>query len=245
MRGIKQIGVTAENSVSDITRALRRQDPDLIMLGGIRDREIYEVAVRAANTGHPVLSTEHSNGATTSISRLMGLGLEPQELASALSLVVSQRLLRRLDPGTCVQASFDRDRLLAIGFAENELEGLKLYSAQPDTRSIGYRGRTGVFQVIPVNGEVAAMIAGSATEDEIEKCIERRGAHDMRRSALERVKQGITDLDGYDCNGRAFGSAGRHGCIGHTRGSHTGTRLRSAMAAIWNVRKAAGGASHC
>ncbi|MEM7408171.1 MAG: ATPase, T2SS/T4P/T4SS family [Pseudomonadota bacterium] len=217
LRGINQIGVTAENSVGDITRALLRQDPDVIMLGEIRDRETCEVAVRAANTGHLVLSTVHSNGATKSISRLVGLGLERQELASVLSLVVSQRLLRRLDPRSRVETTVDRDRLLALGFVDEELDGLKLYRAAPDAHSTGYRGRTGVFQVVPVNSEVAGMIAGAATEDEIERYVEQRGLHDMRRSALEKVKQGITDVDeverifgyvdGYDFNGKALSGA--------------------------------------
>lgn len=212
LEGINQISVTDDNTVHDITRTLLRQDPDVIMIGEIRDRETCEVAVRAANTGHLVLSTVHSNSAAKSVSRLAGLGLERQEIASVLSLVISQRLLRRLDPNSREETTVGRERLRAIGFDEDEIDGLTLYRAVPRDDRNGYSGRIGVFQVMPVNSEVAALIAGHCSEDEIDDYLFNKGIHDMRRSALEKVKQGITDVeeverifgyvDGYDIHGK-------------------------------------------
>ena len=194
LQGINQINVSGDQGFADVTRSLLRQDPDVIMLGEMRDEESCEIAVRAANTGHLVLSTLHANSATKSVSRMTSLGLSRHDIASVLSLVISQRLLRRLDPATRQPVTVDREKLLAIGFAEDELEDLRLYRAVPTERTSGYKGRIGIFQAVPVTKEIAGHIARGSTDAEIDSCLSELGIQDLRRHALNRVKEGITDI---------------------------------------------------
>lgn len=195
LEGINQIGVTSENSFAGMARALLRQDPDVIMLGEIRDAESCEIAVRVANTGHLVLSTLHANSASKSISRLMGLGGSRQDIASVLSLVINQRLLRRLDPATRQPATVEKEKLLAVGFHEDEIEGLTLYRAEPGGKTNGYRGRIGIFQTVTITREIAELIAGGGTDADIDAQFSKLGVEDLRRHALNRVKEGITDIE--------------------------------------------------
>lgn len=194
LEGINQISTSHESSFASVARSLLRQDPDVIMLGEIRDQESGEVAVRAANTGHLVLSTLHSNSATKSIARLASLGLPYHDIASVLSLIISQRLLRRLDINSRKQTQVSREKLLAIGFREDELEDLTLYSAVPGETSSGYKGRVGVYQVVPVSKALSELIAEGSTANELDAYLQQQGIEELRRYALNKVKAGITDV---------------------------------------------------
>ncbi len=200
--GINQISITSENSFGSIARGLLRQDPDVIMIGEMRDRESCEVAVHASNTGHLVLATLHANSASKSITRLTGLGLSREDIATVLSLVINQRLLRRLDPKTRVKTTEKKERLLAIGFREDEIEDLQLYKARPDEKSNGYKGRIGIYQVVSISPEISHLIVDGATDCEIDNHLRENRVSDLRRNALNKLKEGITDLDEVE---RVFG----------------------------------------
>ncbi len=193
--GINQINVSADNNFSQVSRTLLRQDPDVIMLGEIRDKETALTAVKAAHTGHLVLSTLHATSASKAIPRLMNLGVKVHDIASILSLVISQRLLRCLDPASRVEISVPKERLLAVGFAENELDDLTIYQAVPNENNNGYSGRTGIYQVMQVNGNLSKLIAEGATDDEIDTYLMEHDIQDMRRSALNKVREGVTDIE--------------------------------------------------
>lgn len=208
LHGINQISVTEENSFANVARALLRQDPDVIMLGEMRDEESCDIAVRAANTGHLVLSTLHSNSASKSFSRLSRLGLPREDIASVVSLIISQRLLRRLDPNTKKRITAPKNRLLALGFNEDEIEDLTLYQAVPGKENNGYSGRTGIYQVVPLTAEISKLISEGLSDDEIDLYLEKQGIYDLRRSALNKVKQGITDIDEVE---RIFGYINDYG----------------------------------
>lgn len=209
--GINQISVSEENSFSQVARTLLRQDPDVIMLGEMRDKEAAQTAVKAAHTGHLVLSTLHATSASKSISRLINLGISTHDIASILSLVVSQRLLRCLDSASREEVFVDKERLLAVGFEKEELDDLTLYRAVPTENNNGYSGRTGIYQVMRVTSRLSKLIINNASSDEIDDYLQKNNTIDIRRSALNKVKEGITDIneiervlgyiDGYDIDG--------------------------------------------
>lgn len=196
--GVNQINISEKQGVtfSNVARTILRQDPDVIMLGEMRDRETIDTAIKAAHTGHLVLSTLHANSAPKVVARLRNMGVDSYDIASTISLIVSQRLIRKLDPETRERIQVPKERLLAIGLAEDELDGLQLYQAKAgENNPTGYKGRTGIFQVLPVTKALAALIAEGASEQAIENYASLKGVSDLRRSALEKLKAGITDID--------------------------------------------------
>lgn len=211
LEGISQINVSGDNSFSQVARTLLRQDPDVIMLGEMRDEETAQTAVKAAHTGHLVLTTLHATSASKSISRLINLGVSAHDIASILSLVISQRLLRCLDIDSREEISVDKERLLAVGFKKEELNDLTLYRAVPNESNNGYNGRTGIYQVMRVTSSISKLIINNASDDEIDTYLKERNFMGLRRSALNKVKEGITDIDeiervlgyvdGYDIDG--------------------------------------------
>lgn len=194
-QGINQINVSKDNTFSDVSRTLLRQDPDVIMIGEMRDSETCQTAVRAAHTGHLVLSTLHANSASKTISRLVNLGVERHDISSVISLVISQRLLRRLDPETREEVTLSKDKLIAIGFREDEIADLKLFKAVLGKDNNGYCGRTGVFQVVSVTPELSTMIAEGATEEVVDEYLLQQNIDDIRRHALNKAKEGVIDID--------------------------------------------------
>ncbi|WP_136678591.1 ATPase, T2SS/T4P/T4SS family [Neptunomonas sp. XY-337] len=196
LSGVNQISIGERITFAEASRTIMRQDPDVIMLGEMRDRETIDTAIKAAHTGHLVLSTLHANTAPKAIPRLLNMGVPNYDIASTVTLVVSQRLLRRLDPNTREQIAVPKRRLLALGFREDEIDdNLVLYRARPAGNQTGYSGRIGVFQVMPVNETLSRMIAGGASDASIDDYLVQQGTADMRRSALNKVKAGITDID--------------------------------------------------
>ncbi|TAK40062.1 MAG: type IV-A pilus assembly ATPase PilB [Lysobacteraceae bacterium] len=176
-------------------RSFLRQDPDVIMVGEIRDLETAEIAVKAAQTGHMVLSTLHTNDAPQTIARLMNMGIAPFNITSSVTIVIAQRLARRLHDCKKEQKLPD-SVLLEEGFTQEEIDaGLQLYEAGgcPDCTE-GYKGRTGLYQVMPMTDEIAAIVLAGGNSQQIAEAAERSGVRDLRKSALLKAKNGITSL---------------------------------------------------
>ena len=176
-------------------RSFLRQDPDVIMVGEIRDLETAEIAVKAAQTGHMVLSTLHTNDAPQTIARLMNMGIAPYNITSSVSLVIAQRLVRRLHD--CKRAAhLPEHALLAEGFTADEVHaGITVFEAVGcEDCTEGYKGRAGIYQVMPMNDEIQQMVLAGGNVQQITEASLRSGVRDLRRSALDKVKQGITSL---------------------------------------------------
>jgi type IV pilus assembly protein PilB len=195
--GINQV---AQNQKRGMTfaaalRAFLRQDPDVIMVGEIRDLETAEIAIKAAQTGHMVLSTLHTNDAPQSIARLMNMGVAPYNITSSVTLVIAQRLARRLHD--CKRAlNLPPAALLAEGFSQDEIEkGITLYDAVGCSGcNDGYKGRTGVYQVMPMSEQIANIILNGGSAIQITHAANAAGVSDLRASALLKVRNGITSL---------------------------------------------------
>jgi type IV pilus assembly protein PilB len=194
--GINQVQQNTKQGMT-FARALRsflRQDPDVIMVGEIRDLETAEIAIKAAQTGHLVFSTLHTNDAPQSITRLMNMGVPTYNITSAVNLVIAQRLMRRLHK--CKQHDeMPKEALLQAGFREDEIDGLKIYkSVGCADCHLGYRGRTGVFEVMPISDSIARIILEEGNAMRIAQQAREEGITDLRRSALIKVTEGVTDL---------------------------------------------------
>lgn len=176
-------------------RSFLRQDPDVIMVGEIRDLETAEIAVKAAQTGHMVLSTLHTNDAPQTVSRLMNMGIAPYNIISSVTLVIAQRLARRLHD--CKRRiELPKPALLAEGFTEADIAGgMNLYEAVGcDECNEGYKGRTGIYQVMPLTEEIQAIILQGGNAMQIAAAAERSGINDLRKSALLKARNGVTSL---------------------------------------------------
>ena len=176
-------------------RSFLRQDPDVIMVGEIRDLETAEIAVKAAQTGHMVLSTLHTNDAPQTVSRLMNMGIAPYNIISSVTLVIAQRLARRLHD--CKRRiDLPKPALLAEGFSEADIDaGMNLYEAVGcDECNEGYKGRTGIYQVMPLTEEIQAIILQGGNAMQIAEAAERSGINDLRKSALKKARNGVTSL---------------------------------------------------
>ncbi|SIP90341.1 type IV-A pilus assembly ATPase PilB [Solilutibacter tolerans] len=177
-------------------RSFLRQDPDIIMVGEIRDLETAEIGIKAAQTGHMVLSTLHTNDAPQTIARLMNMGVAPFNITSSVTLVIAQRLARRLCPKCKQEAKLPEHALTAEGFSVAEIaSGLKVYEAQGCSECTeGYKGRTGIYQVMPMTEEIQTIVLEGGSALQIAEAAQRSGVNDLRQSALEKVRQGITSL---------------------------------------------------
>jgi type IV pilus assembly protein PilB len=176
-------------------RSFLRQDPDVIMVGEIRDLETAEIAVKAAQTGHMVLSTLHTNDAPQTIARLMNMGIAPFNIISSVTLVIAQRLARKLHD--CKRpTTLPKHALLAEGFTEADVDaGITLFEAVGcDECNEGYKGRTGIYQVMPMTEEIQAIVLEGGNAMKIAEAAERSGINDLRKSALLKARNGITSL---------------------------------------------------
>ena len=177
-------------------RSFLRQDPDIIMVGEIRDLETAEIAVKAAQTGHMVLSTLHTNDAPQTISRLMNMGIAPYNITSAVSLVIAQRLARRLCPACKREAHLPDHALLAEGFTPDEVHaGITLFEAVGCNECTeGYKGRTGIYEVMPMTEEIQAIILSGGNAMQIAEAAQKSGIRNLRQSALLKARNGVTSL---------------------------------------------------
>ena len=197
--GVNQVNVNPKVGLdfSSALRAFLRQDPDIILVGEIRDLETAEIAIKAAQTGHMVLSTLHTNDAPQTLTRLVNMGVPPYNIASAVNLIIAQRLARRLCTECKQLLDIPKEALLAEGFIEKEIaEGLKIYGPKGcDQCSDGYKGRVGIYQVMPLSEEMGRMIMEGANAIELADQAQKEGIPDLRQSGLLKVKNGITSLD--------------------------------------------------
>ncbi|WP_298012795.1 type IV-A pilus assembly ATPase PilB [uncultured Aquabacterium sp.] len=197
--GINQVNVNdkAGLTFSAALKAFLRQDPDVIMVGEIRDLETADIAIKAAQTGHMVMSTLHTNDAPTTLTRLMNMGVPPFNIASSVILITAQRLARRLCDNCKAPADIPRQALLDAGFRQEDLDGtLTPYRAVGCSAcNNGYKGRVGIYQVMPISEEIQRIILNQGTAMDIAKQAKREGVRDLRESGLVKVKAGLTSLE--------------------------------------------------
>src|SRR5690606_35879300 len=195
--GINQVQMNVKRGMTFAAalRSFLRQDPDIIMVGEIRDLETAEIAIKAAQTGHMVLSTLHTNDAPQTIARLMNMGIAPFNITSSVTLVIAQRLARRLhDCKRPVQ--LPKHALLAEGFTEEEIDaGITLYEAVGCSEcNEGYKGRTGIYQVMPMSEDIQQIVLEGGNALQIAEVAQKAGGKDLRQSALLKARNGITSL---------------------------------------------------
>lgn len=198
MGGINQVNINEKAGLTfaSALRAFLRQDPDIIMVGEIRDLETAEIAIKAAQTGHMVLSTLHTNDAPSTLTRMVNMGVPPFNIASAVNLIVAQRLGRRLCNSCKAPIDIPKPALLKAGFAESELGGLTLYGPVGcDQCNKGYKGRVGIYEVMPVTEAIGEIIMRGGNQLDIEKQARKEGVSFLRESGLRKVREGITSLE--------------------------------------------------
>jgi len=197
--GVNQVNVNEKAGLTFpvALKAFLRQDPDIIMVGEIRDLETADIAIKAAQTGHMVFSTLHTNDAPSTLTRLMNMGVAPFNIASSVILITAQRLARRLC--TCKQPlDVERDVLKSAGFRDADLDGeWKAYGPVGCERCLGsgYKGRVGIYQIMPISPAIEALILANGNAMEIAAQAETEGVNSLRRSGLMKVKQGLTSLE--------------------------------------------------
>jgi type IV pilus assembly protein PilB len=197
--GVNQVNVNPKVGLTfaSALRAFLRQDPDIIMVGEIRDLETAEIAIKAAQTGHLVLSTLHTNDAPKTLTRMVDMGVAPYAIASSVSLIIAQRLARRLCDACKEPREIPREALLREGFTEAEVnEGLTIYGPVGCSKcNDGYKGRAGIFQVMPVSETIGRIIMEGGNAMQIAAEADKEGIWDLRRAGLFKVKNGITSLE--------------------------------------------------
>jgi len=199
-RGINQVHVKAEVGMTFAAalRSFLRQDPDIIMVGEIRDQETAEIAIKAAMTGHLVFSTLHTNDCPSTIGRLVDIGIPSYMLSSAVTMVLSQRLSRKLCQN-CKELvnKTDRDELESMGFSKKEIPDLTIYGPKgcPTCAGTGYKGRVGLYELMEVTDEVAKAINANIPEDQLRKTAIQEGMNTLRDSGLTKIREGITSID--------------------------------------------------
>ncbi|BAW81094.1 type II secretion system protein E [Candidatus Nitrosoglobus terrae] len=198
--GINQVNIYPKVGLTfaGTLRAFLRQDPDVIMVGEIRDLETAEIAIKAAQTGHMVLSTLHTNDAPQTLTRLSNMGVASYNIASAVSLIIAQRLIRRLCVHCKTPHEVPDETLLEEGFTEAQINASPMvYKASSDCQhcSGGYKGRIGIYQVMPVSEKMGQMIMAGGNAIELAQQAKKEGITDLRQSGIKKVIEGITSLD--------------------------------------------------
>jgi type IV pilus assembly protein PilB len=197
--GVNQVNVNPKVGLTFAAamRAFLRQDPDVIMVGEIRDLETAEIAIKAAQTGHLVLSTLHTNDAPQTLTRLVDMGVKPYAIATSVSLIIAQRLARRLCSHCKQPVDVPKEALLKEGFSETDVAaGIKIFAPKGCANCTdGYKGRVGIYQVLPVSDNIARIILGAGSAVDISDAAAKEGVWDLRRAGLEKVKAGMTSLE--------------------------------------------------
>jgi type IV pilus assembly protein PilB len=197
--GVNQVNVNDKAGLTFATalRAFLRQDPDIIMVGEVRDLETADIAIKAAQTGHLVLSTLHTNDAPTTLTRLLNMGVAPFNIASSVLLITAQRLARRLCEACKTPVEFPREALKKAGFNDEDLDGSwKAYRPVGCSAcSNGYKGRVGLYQVMPITEEIQRIILSEGSALDIEAQAAKEGVRDLRQSGLIKVRAGVTTLE--------------------------------------------------
>jgi type IV pilus assembly protein PilB len=200
LEGINQVHVNAKVGLTfaEALRSFLRQDPDVVMVGEIRDLETAEIAIKAAQTGHMVLSTLHTNSAPETLTRLRNMGVASFNVATSVSLIIAQRLTRRLCEPCKRPANIPEAALIEEGFSPEQLQNMNLYEANPDgcpkcTR--GYKGRVGVYEMLPMTPEIAETIMNNGSSIDIVHIAKGQGFRTLRQTGLDKVAEGLTSLD--------------------------------------------------
>jgi type IV pilus assembly protein PilB len=198
-KGINQVNVHQEVGMTFAAalKAFLRQDPDIIMVGEIRDIETAEIAIKAAMTGHLVFSTLHTNDSPATIARLVDIGIPPYMLASSVTMVLSQRLGRKLCTKCKKIIQYEPEELLKVGFREDEIDDLEIYGPNgcQECNNLGYKGRVGFFELMEITDEVGQAISAEVPEDQLRKVAIQEGMVSLRDAALQKVREGITSIE--------------------------------------------------
>lgn len=197
MPGVNQVNVNPKVGLTfaEALRAFLRQDPDIIMVGEIRDLQTAEIAIKAAQTGHLVLSTLHTNSAPETLTRLLNMGVPPFNIASSVHLIIAQRLARRLCEKCKRTVEIPHDTLIGMGFKKEELPNLTIYEPVGCSEcSRGYKGRVGIYQVMPISAKMGRMVMDGCNSLELAEQAQIEHILDLRQSALNKVRQGVTSL---------------------------------------------------
>ncbi len=197
--GVNQVNVNNKVGLTfaSALRAFLRQDPDVVMVGEIRDLETAEIAIKAAQTGHLVLSTLHTNDAPQTLTRLIDMGVKPYAIATSVSLIIAQRLARRLCPSCKQPIDVPAEALRKEGFPEAEIaRGIKVFGPKGCSACTeGYKGRVGIYQVMPVTEEIGRIIMAGGNAIDISDAAAKAGVWDLRRAGLAKVQAGMTSLE--------------------------------------------------
>jgi type IV pilus assembly protein PilB len=197
--GVNQVNVNNKVGLTFAAalRAFLRQDPDVVMVGEIRDLETAEIAIKAAQTGHLVMSTLHTNDAPQTLTRLVDMGVKPYAIATSVSLIIAQRLARRLCSQCKAIVDVPAEALLKEGFLEADVRaGIKIMGAKGCSACTdGYKGRVGIYQVMPVTEALGRIIMEGGNAIDIADQAAKEGVWDLRRAGLEKVKQGMTSIE--------------------------------------------------
>ncbi|CAM5193534.1 type IV-A pilus assembly ATPase PilB [Alishewanella longhuensis] len=195
--GINQVQVNprAGLTFASALKAFLRQDPDVVMVGEIRDLETAEIAIKAAQTGHLVLSTLHTNSAPETLTRLLNMGVPAYNVASSISLIIAQRLARRLCPKCKVQEDIPHAELIRQGFREEQLANITIFKPVGcDHCTNGYKGRVGIYEVMPISQRMADIIMENGNSLDIASQAQREGINNLRQSGLIKAAAGVTSL---------------------------------------------------
>jgi len=197
--GVNQVNVNdkAGLTFAAALKSFLRQDPDIIMVGEIRDLETADIAIKAAQTGHMVMSTLHTNDAPTTLTRLLNMGVAPFNIASSVLLITAQRLARRLCENCKAPADYPREAMLKAGFKGEDLDGnWKPFRAVGcSSCTNGYKGRVGIYQVMPISEDIQKIILNEGTSMDIANQAQRENVRDLRQSGLIKVRSGMTTLE--------------------------------------------------
>jgi type IV pilus assembly protein PilB len=199
MPGVNQVNVNEKAGLTFAAalKSFLRQDPDVIMVGEIRDLETADIAIKAAQTGHLVLSTLHTNDAPTTLTRMRNMGIQPFNIASSVILITAQRLARRLCVNCKAPADIPHETLLEAGFNEEDVDGTwtPYRPVGCSACNNGYKGRVGIYQVMPITEDLQRIILADGSALEIAKQAEAEGVNSLRQSGLHKVKLGVTSLE--------------------------------------------------
>ena len=197
--GVNQVNVNdkAGLTFSAALKSFLRQDPDIIMVGEIRDLETADIAIKAAQTGHMVMSTLHTNDAPTTLTRLLNMGVAPFNIASSVLLITAQRLARKLCETCKTPADYPREAMLKAGFTENDIDGTwrPFRAVGCSACNNGYKGRVGIYQVMPITEAIQKIILNEGTSMDIAVQAQRENVRDLRQSGLVKVRSGVTTLE--------------------------------------------------
>jgi type IV pilus assembly protein PilB len=201
LKGINQVHMKEDIGLTFAValRSFLRQDPNIVMVGEIRDLETADIAIKAALTGHLVLSTLHTNDAPSTINRLINMGIEPFLVASSTILILAQRLIRKICPECKEEVKFPEKALLDLGITPEEIKNTVFYKGRgkdcQNCNGRGYRGRLAIYEVMPITEEIKELILNKSSAIEIRDLAKKQGMNTLRDSALIKFKKGMTSIE--------------------------------------------------